>query len=91
MANLRKKEPHGGSARAFREMSAPFMSPGLNPQEPDNGSSFDFGKGGRSHLKRRRKFKRDNRLSGDEVKMVGDTGLEPVTPSLSSWCSSQLS
>ena len=22
---------------------------------------------------------------------VGDTGLEPVTPSLSSWCSSQLS
>ena len=23
--------------------------------------------------------------------MVGDTGLEPVTPSLSSWCSSQLS
>ena len=24
-------------------------------------------------------------------KMVGVTGLEPVTPSLSSWCSSQLS
>ena len=26
-----------------------------------------------------------------ELKMVGDTGFEPVTPSLSSWCSSQLS
>jgi len=25
------------------------------------------------------------------TQMVGDTGLEPVTPSLSSWCSSQLS
>ncbi len=27
----------------------------------------------------------------DKIKMVGDTGLEPVTPSVSSWCSSQLS
>ncbi|GEM_PF-5951098 len=25
------------------------------------------------------------------IALMGDTGLEPVTPSLSSWCSSQLS
>jgi hypothetical protein len=29
--------------------------------------------------------------SYDEGCFMGDTGLEPVTPSLSSWCSSQLS
>jgi hypothetical protein len=26
-----------------------------------------------------------------QIKKMGDTGLEPVTPSVSSWCSSQLS
>ena len=26
-----------------------------------------------------------------DLQLMGDTGLEPVTPSLSSWCSSQLS
>ncbi len=30
-------------------------------------------------------------LAGLSFPSVGDTGLEPVTPSLSSWCSNQLS
>ena len=37
----------------------------------------------------KRKHPPTTHVSGCPV--VGDTGLEPVTPSLSSWCSSQLS
>ena len=33
----------------------------------------------------------DDERTLQEINNIGDTGLEPVTPSLSSWCSSQLS